>query len=178
MCNGEDVSATTRMPDGCADARSSIVSAGPPSSSSRQLSTTVRTASMPSEVRDVAGDGIGVDEQDALPLAELERGREVRRDVVLPTPPLGLNTAMIVARRLQASASNGPPWRIGPDPSSMVWLRMHIASTRQRSDSAEYGRVKYSSSTLWPRRPVSRSSARGETTMSAGIARPPSRRRP
>ncbi len=57
--------------------------------------------------------------------------------VVLPTPPFGLNTAMTVARRCQPSASIGPPWRIGPEPSSTVWLRMHMASTRQRSDSAE-----------------------------------------
>jgi hypothetical protein len=57
--------------------------------------------------------------------------------VVLPTPPFGLKTAMIVARVVQPSASIGPPWRTGPEPSSTVWLRMHIASTRQRSDSAE-----------------------------------------
>ena len=59
--------------------------------------------------------------------------------VVLPTPPFGLKTATIVARL-------GPPpvvlmpWSdsmIGPFPSSTVWDRMSIASTRQRSDSAE-----------------------------------------
>jgi hypothetical protein len=57
--------------------------------------------------------------------------------VVLPTPPFGLKTAMTVAGCDQPSASSGPLWRIGPEPSSTVWLRMHIASTRQRRDSAE-----------------------------------------
>ena len=57
--------------------------------------------------------------------------------VVLPTPPFGLKTTTIVARRLQPSRVSGPFWRIGPLPSSTVWLRMHIASTRQRIDSAE-----------------------------------------
>ena len=57
--------------------------------------------------------------------------------VVLPTPPFGLKTAMTVARRVQPSASIGPPCSTGPEPSSTVWLRMHIASTRQRRDSAE-----------------------------------------
>jgi hypothetical protein len=85
-----------------------------------------------------------------------------------------LKTAITVARWAQPSVSIGPLWRIGPEPSSTVWLRMHMASTRQRSDSAEYGRVKYSSSTL-PDATLIRASARSETTMSAGIARPLSR---
>ena len=70
--------------------------------------------------------------------------------VVLPTPPFGLKTTTIGRAGLQPSVSIGPPWRTGPLPSSTVWLRMHIASTRQRIDSAEYGRVKYSSSTPLP----------------------------
>ena len=57
--------------------------------------------------------------------------------VVLPTPPFGLKTATIVARRAQVSASMEPPWRTGPLPSSTVWLRMSMASMRQRIDSAE-----------------------------------------
>ena len=56
--------------------------------------------------------------------------------VVLPTPPFGLNTAMTVASRDQSSISIDPPWMIGPEPSSTVTDRMHIASTRQRIESA------------------------------------------
>ncbi len=66
--------------------------------------------------------------------------------VVLPTPPFGLNTATIVARFSPGRCRRPvPPTMIGPLPSSTVWARISIASTRQRSESAEYGRVKYSS---------------------------------
>ena len=78
-------------------------------------STTVRTLSMPERRADVAGDGVGVDEQHALALAG-PGGRTARlvATVVLPTPPFGLKTAMTVARRVQPSACRSPPWRIGP----------------------------------------------------------------
>ena len=56
--------------------------------------------------------------------------------VVFPTPPLGLKTATSWPRRPQWLASISP-WRIGPEPSSTATDRMHIASTRQRMDSAE-----------------------------------------
>ena len=57
--------------------------------------------------------------------------------VVFPTPPFGLKIEMTVARWPHRSGSRAPALRIGPLPSSMVWLRMHIASMRQRIDSAE-----------------------------------------
>ena len=94
--------------------------------------------------------------------------------VVLPTPPFGLKTTRIVARDVQPSVSMGPLWSTGPDPSSTVWLRMHIASTRQRRDSAEYGRREVfvldpPAARIEPsQRPL-------ETTISAGMARPLSR---
>ena len=128
---------TTRMPDGWADASSMNVSDGPPSGSSRQLSATVRTASMPSDVADVAGDRVGVDEEDALALADLEVAARFVATVVLPTPPFGLKTTMTVARRRPAVGLDRAALEDGPMPSSTVWLRMHMASTRQRSDSAE-----------------------------------------
>ena len=56
--------------------------------------------------------------------------------IVLPTPPFGLNTMTVLPRRPQ-SAWSISPWRIGPEPSSTAAERMHIASTRQRIDSAE-----------------------------------------
>ena len=66
--------------------------------------------------------------------------------VVLPTPPFGLNTQTTVARFVQAAESRPlSDSMIGPLPSSTVWARMSMASTRQRSESAQYGRVKYSS---------------------------------
>ena len=62
---------------------------------------------------------------------------------------------------------------IGPFPSSTVWARMSIASTRQRSESALYGRVKYSSSIVaFVVAADSCSRFRGETTIRAGISRP------
>ena len=98
--------------------------------------------------------------------------------VVLPTPPFGLKTTTIWARRPQSSRWTGSDCMTGPLPSSTVLDRMSIASIRQRSDSAEYGRVKYSSlSDVLVIVEVSRSSARGDTTMRAAIARPPSWRR-
>ena len=56
--------------------------------------------------------------------------------VVLPTPPFGLKIAITVARFDQAPISIEPPWMTGPEPSSTVTDRMHIASTRQRIESA------------------------------------------
>ena len=47
---GLDDSGRTRSPDGWADASSKNGTTGPPSSSSRQASTTVGTPSMPSEM--------------------------------------------------------------------------------------------------------------------------------
>ena len=126
---------------------------------------------MPSEVRDVAGHGVGVDEQDRLALAGLERGGEVRGDGRLADAALRVEDGDRSWRARSSSPSPpSPPWRIGPLPSSTVSRRMHIASTRQRIESAEYGRVKYSSSDagLRLRRPAARS-ARGETTIRAGI---------
>ncbi len=57
--------------------------------------------------------------------------------VVLPTPPFGLNTAIVVARPFQPFTPLPPACRIGPLPSSTVSRRMHMASTRQRIESAE-----------------------------------------
>ena len=58
--------------------------------------------------------------------------------VVLPTPPFGLKITTIVARFVQAAESRPlSDWMIGPVPSSTVCDRMNIASTRQRSESAE-----------------------------------------
>ena len=56
--------------------------------------------------------------------------------IVLPTPPFGLNTATSWPRRPQSPASM-VPCRTGPEPSSTATERMHMASTRQRIDSAE-----------------------------------------
>ena len=92
--------------------------------------------------------------------------------VVLPTPPFGLKIAIVVARPFQPPRPMSPPWRIGPLPSSTVSRRMHMASTRQRMASAEYGRVKYSFCGSTPASPAMRSKARSETTVSAGIGRP------
>jgi hypothetical protein len=57
--------------------------------------------------------------------------------VVLPTPPLGLKTAMNIPLRDQSSRLRGPVWRTAPLPSSTARLRIIIASTRQRIDSGE-----------------------------------------
>ena len=97
--------------------------------------------------------------------------------VVLPTPPFGLKTAITVARRCQAPSSDEPVWITGPEPSSTVIDRMHIASTRQRRASGEYGRVKNSSPASARDAPEAIASrARGDRTMSAGIAWPSWRR--
>ena len=161
VCSGEDVSDTTRIPEGWADGELGEASRpGRPPAWSMPAVDDRPHAVDAERRRDVAGDGVGIEEQDALraPATWSTEARLVAI-VVLPTPPFGLKTTMTVARRAQQSDSTGPPWRIGPEPSSTVWLRMHIASTRQRSDSAEYGRVKYSSSTLLPsdwRQPIER----------------------
>ena len=57
--------------------------------------------------------------------------------VVLPTPPFGLKIAMVVARPFQPPTPSLPAWSTGPLPSSTVSRRMHMASTRQRIESAE-----------------------------------------
>ena len=57
---------------------------------------------------------------------------------------------------------------IGPEPSSTVIERMHIASTRQRIESAVYGRLKNSSAESGLN---IRSSALGDMTIRAGIVR-------
>src|SRR3990170_526105 len=94
--------------------------------------------------------------------------------VVLPTPPFGLKTATIIARRASARGSSSPAARIGPLPSSKVWARMSMASTRQRSDSALYGRVKYSVVSSACCEAFRRSKARCERTISVGTSRPSS----
>ena len=94
--------------------------------------------------------------------------------VVLPTPPFGLKTQTTVARFVQAAESRPlSDSMIGPLPSSTVCARMSIASTRQRSESALYGRVKYSSLIVaFVAAALSCSRFRGETTISAGMSRP------
>ena len=144
------MSDTTFIPDGWAEASSVNVSDGPPSAWSRQLSTTVRTASIPSDVVTWPVTVSASMSRTDWPLWIWRALARLVATVVLPTPPFGLKIATMVARRAQLSASIGPLWRTGPLPSSTVWLRMSIASTRQRRDSAEYGRVKYSSSTAPP----------------------------
>jgi hypothetical protein len=57
--------------------------------------------------------------------------------VVLPTPPLGLKTVIIVPLRDQSSRLNEPVWMTAPVPSSTVIRRIIIASTRQRTESGE-----------------------------------------
>ncbi len=124
--------------------------------------------------RDVAGDRIGVDEQHVVAASTLEDRREVRRDRRLADAALGVEHDEDGRPGAPALGLDRAALQDGPDPSSTVWLRMHIASTRQRSDSAEYGRVKYSSSTPLP--PASsRASARSDTTIKAGIGWPFSR---
>ena len=87
--------------------------------------------------------------------------------VVLPTPPFGLNTAidrraLAPAVGLDARRSGGP----GPLPSSTVWLRMHIASTRQRM---RLGRVGPGEVLVARRRPCV-----GDRAARASAARRPS----
>ena len=99
MLSGESVSEMTFMPEPCAEAMSISASGWPPSASSRQLSDTLRTASMAS---DVLTWPVTV----SASMSRTERPRRVCRAaarfvamVVLPTPPFGLKTAMTVARR-------------------------------------------------------------------------------
>ena len=70
-----------------------------------------------------------------LPLRIWSAAARLVATVVLPTPPFGLKIAMVVAFPRQLPGS--PVMRIGPLPSSTVSRRMHIASTRQRIESAE-----------------------------------------
>ena len=70
------------------------------------------------------------------PLVDLEGAREVRRDGRLADAALRVEDRDD-GRAGPSRPSIGPPWRTGPLPSSTVWRRMHIASTRQRIDSAE-----------------------------------------
>ena len=135
MWIGLDDSARTLSPDECTDASSSKVSTGPPSSSSRHASTTVGTPSIP---RDVVTWPVTVSastRRTRRPFAVSDAARFMA-SVVLPTPPLGLNTASSWPRRLQSAVSI-EVWSTGPLPSSTATERMHIASTRQRIDSAE-----------------------------------------
>ena len=173
MLSGESVSEMTFMPEPCAEAMSMRASGCPPSASSRQLSDTLRTASMASEV-------LTWPVTVSASMSRTERPRRVCRAaarfvaiVVLPTPPFGLKTAMTVARRVfqPSTPMSPPPWMIGlPLPSSMVWLRMHMASIRQRIASAVNGRVRYSSSAP-AELLVQRSKESGATTISAGTWR-------
>ena len=135
--SGESVSAMTRIPDTCAAAMSYSVSTGPPSASSRQLSATVRTPSIPSEDVTWPVTVSASMSRTVLPLRVWIAAARLVATVVLPTPPFGLNTAIVVARPFHEPGPKSPPWRIGPLPSSTVSRRMHIASTRQRMESAE-----------------------------------------
>ena len=167
---GLDDSGRTRRPDGWADASSKKGTTGPPSSSSRQVSTTVGTPSIPSEMLTWPVTVSASTSRTRWPLWTSIADRLVAI-IVLPTPPLGLNTAISWPRRLQSDASSSP-CRTGPEPSSTATDRMHMASTRQRMDSAEYGRVRYSSSS-WPSPMKFRASrVAGLTIRSAGIERP------
>ena len=106
--------------------------------------------------RDVAGDRVGVDQQDLLAAAELERRREVRGDRRLADAALRVEDRDDRRPALPVAHLDEPAWIIGPEPSSTVIDRMHIASTRQRIASAEYGRVKNSSPTSARTRPSHR----------------------
>ena len=114
MCSGDDVSDTTRRPDECAAARSARVSTGPPSGSSRKLSTTVRTSFMPSDVVTCPVTVSASSSRTFWPLRIWSAEARFVAIVVLPTPPFGLKTAMTVARAVQLSASSGPLCRTGP----------------------------------------------------------------
>ncbi len=134
--SGDVVSETTDKPDGWGVASSVRDSAMPSSACSRQLSATVRTASSP---RDVVTWPVTVSASTSStfwPWWIWSAEARFVAIVVLPTPPFGLKIAMTVARRDQSTISIEPPWMIGPEPSSTVTERMHIASTRQRIESA------------------------------------------
>ena len=124
-----------RRPDGWAEASSKNGSTGPPSSSSRQASTTVGTPSMPSETLTWPVTVSASTRSTRWPLSTRVAARLVAM-VVLPTPPLGLKTATSWPRRPQSPVPSSP-WRTGPEPSSTATERMHMASTRHRIDSAE-----------------------------------------
>ena len=180
VCSGDEVSATTRSPDGWADGdvgerldRAALELVAPAVDDRAHVLDAERR-------RDVAGHGVGVDEQDALALADLERGGEVRRDGRLADaalrvehgddgraagPAVGGHVAALEDRAravvdgLAADAHrlDAPAQRLGGvGPGEVLVL-----------DAA--GAV--GSAASW-------SSVRGETTMSAGIARPPSRSSP
>ena len=135
--SGDDVRATTVSPDGWGEAISVSVSVGPPSSWSRQLSATVRTCSSPSDVVTWPVTVSASTRRTFWRWFTWSAEARFVATVVLPTPPFGLKTARTVARRRHSSSSVEPPWMIGPEPSSTVIDRMHIASTRQRRASAE-----------------------------------------
>jgi hypothetical protein len=97
---------------------------------------TVGTASMPSEVVTWPVTVSASISRTVLPLRVWRAEARLVATVVLPTPPFGLNTAIVVARSVQPPVPTSPPLRTGPLPSSTVSRRMHIASTRQRIESA------------------------------------------
>ena len=87
---------------------------------------------------DVAGDRVGVDQQDGLALAGLEGGGEVGRDGRLADAALRVEHGDRSSRGGPATGLDvAAVWSTGPLPSSTVSRRMHIASTRQRIESAE-----------------------------------------
>ena len=156
----------------CPTAMSSRLSAGPPSASSRQLSATVRTRLDAERRGDVAGDGVGVDQQDRLALAGLECRGEVRGDGRLADAALRVEDRDRRGPRVPAGRATSPPWRTGPLPSSTV-----VAPDAHRLDAPadRVGRVGASEVFVVASRPgASRRaarSARGETTVRAGIGR-------
>ena len=126
----------TAIPDGWAAASSMKLSGSPPSAWSRQLSATVRTCSRPS---DVVTWPVTVSASIRRTFWSSWSWRVEARFVaivVLPTPPFGLKIATTVARRVQSPISIEPLWITGPEPSSTVTDRMHIASMRHRIESA------------------------------------------
>ena len=74
MFSGDEVSDTTDMPDGWGDA-SSVEGLGRPAFDlvAPAVGDRPDAARCPSDVVDVAGDGVGVDEEDLLAVVELER---------------------------------------------------------------------------------------------------------
>ena len=136
MLSGESVSETTFIPTRAPRRSRQGLGDGRPRPRRASCRRRVRTASMPS---DVVTWPVTV----SASTSRTERPRRVCRVearfvamVVLPTPPFGLKTTMIVPRgRSSPRSRRWPFWRIGPLPSSTVWLRMHIASTRQRIES-------------------------------------------
>jgi hypothetical protein len=98
--------------------------------------------------RDVARHGVGVDEQDVCALAGLQREARFVATVVLPTPPFGLKTAIVVARPSQP-APKSPPG--GPARCRRRRSRAGCTSPRRASGSSRpIGRVKYSLSSRSP----------------------------